>query len=119
MSGTGLRTELGIYSAGGSPPVSASRHNVFVGLTSPHSDAQECDTTRRKDVSEQIKIVISGVEFPTNDNLSHELRTQLRENIEEREISIDPRQPDSYWLDELNEVTARDTLMNAGYSKKA
>jgi len=81
------------------------------------SNAQECDSSHRTDTSQQIRIVITSVEFPTNDHLSDELRTQLRENIEEREISIDPEQPDSHWLDELNEVTARDTLMNAGYFK--
>jgi outer membrane protein assembly factor BamA len=79
------------------------------------TNAQECDNSRRTDASQQTKIVIASVEFPTNDNLSDELRTQLRKNIEEKEISIGVEKPDSDWLDELNEVAARDTLMNAGY----
>jgi len=83
-------------------------------LTSHASYAQECAPAHWTDTS-QIKIVIASVEFPAHDNFSDDLRGQVMRNVEEREITIDAATPDSDWLDELSEVTARDTLMNAGY----
>lgn len=74
--------------------------------------AQQCAPAK---ASQQVKIVIASVEFPVNGTLPEELRAEIRKNVQEHEVSVDAGTPDNDWLDELNEVTARDTLMNAGY----
>ena len=85
---------------------------LLAGFASILSKAQDCDP-HHTDAS-KIKVIIASVEFPANDNLPEELRTQLKENIQKTEIGIDADTPDWNWLDELNEVTA-ESLMNAGY----
>lgn len=87
-----------------------------VVLFASNARAQECDKASHSAESpKQIKINIASVEFPTNDTLSDELRTQIRKEIKKQSFSIDSGAPDSEWLDRLNEVVVRNVLQNAGY----
>jgi hypothetical protein len=78
---------------------------------------QECDSSLPPPLNapQQIKISIAGVEFPVGDTLPDEIRTQLRRNVEKKELSVAPGTPDTDWLNELNEVVVREVLANAGY----
>jgi outer membrane protein assembly factor BamA len=85
---------------------------LLAAFASILSNAQDCDP-HHTDAS-KIKVIIASVEFPANDKLPEELRTQLKESVQKTEIGIDADTPDWNWLDELNEVAA-ESLMNAGY----
>jgi outer membrane protein assembly factor BamA len=85
---------------------------LLAGFASILSNAQDCDPHHRD--TSKIKVIIASVEFPANDNLPEELRTQLKENVQKTEIGIDADTPDWNWFDELNGVSA-ESLMNAGY----
>ena len=91
----------------------------FIGLVAPlvsHATPQECNTASRSvDAPQQIKINIVSVEFPTNDTLPDEMRTQLRREIKKHDFSVDVGAPDSDWLGELNDVVVRNVFANAGY----
>jgi outer membrane protein assembly factor BamA len=85
---------------------------LLAGFASIPSNAQGCDPHHRD--ASNIKVTIASVEFPANDNLPEELRSQIKEKVQKTEIGIDADTPDSNWIDELNEVAA-ESLMNAGY----
>jgi outer membrane protein assembly factor BamA len=91
----------------------------FIGLVAPlvsNATPQECNTASRSvDAPQQIKINIVSVEFPTNDTLPDEMRTQLRREIKKHDFSVDVGAPDSDWLGELNDVVVRNVFANAGY----
>jgi outer membrane protein assembly factor BamA len=95
---------------------------LFAALVTPYianSGPQECENASSRPINpvQQVKIAISSVEFPIDDNLSDELRTKLRRNLEQKQFSVATGEPDTEWLDELNEVVVRDVLANAGYFK--
>jgi hypothetical protein len=82
-----------------------------------HLQAQECNgvNSRSLETAHQIKIMITSVEFPVGDVLPDQIRTQLKRNVEKQEFIIDPGEPDTEWLSQLNEVVVRDVFANAGY----
>jgi outer membrane translocation and assembly module TamA len=90
----------------------------LVALFASNTCAQECDkASRAADAPQQIKINIVSVEFPTDDSLSDEIRTQLRREIKKQDLSVDVGAPDSDWLDQLNSVVVRGVFANAGHFK--
>ena len=68
---------------------------LLAGFASIPSNAQDCDPHHRD--ASNIKVTIASVEFPANDNLPEELRSQIKEKVQETEISIDADTPDSNW----------------------
>jgi outer membrane protein assembly factor BamA len=88
----------------------------FVALFASNATPQECNpVSGTVDAPRRIKINIVSVEFPTDDTLSDEMRTQLRREIKKHDLSVDSGAPDSDWLGELNDVVVRNVFANAGY----
>jgi outer membrane translocation and assembly module TamA len=89
---------------------------ILFAFCAPNASAQECNKASRSvDATQQIKINIVRVEFPTDDGLPDELRTQLRREIKKRDVSVEAGAPDTEWIEKLNDVVVRNVFANAGY----